>query len=390
METGKSSLRDRVHNFFEQPDSAFAYTVQGLIVILIFASVATFVVEYWYAELFLRYQSLFRLGNNIILAVFTIEYILRLSTASRKLHFALRPYSVIDFVAIFPNYLELLLPLVIDTTEFRVLRLLRFIRILRVLKFLRYGSIFKKIFRYQETILQKITPVILLFASVKGIIWALESYNLWIPDSQLGTLFTIIGFVLGIIISQKIGVSYGKFIEVGEAVVRIRARLGSLELMLNNAEKGLGTSACMEWGRSFHSLLTHSQKQDDTRRMGEANAKLHEDVSRVEKNVNWITIFITDIIADARFCLSKKVRLVPKPYDTLLHQSTMLYLALVVVFIPGIAGMLSALVATYTLYGMYYLTQDFDSIFGGEFDLININVSELEEYLKIPTVETTG
>ena len=64
----------------------------------------------------------------------------------------------------------------------------------------------------------------------------------------------------------------------------------------------------------------------------------------------------------------------------------MLYLALAVVFIPGMAGMLSTLVATYTLYGMYYLTQDFDSIFGGEFDLININVSELEEYLERPAV----
>ncbi|OGG60867.1 hypothetical protein A3C86_00340 [Candidatus Kaiserbacteria bacterium RIFCSPHIGHO2_02_FULL_49_16] len=389
MNTDKSPLRERIHNFFENPDSAFAYSVQGFIAILILASVGIFAVEFWYSELFLRYQSLFNLGNNIILAVFTVEYILRFSTASRKLHFATRPFSVIDFVAIFPNYLELLLPLVIDTTELRVLRLLRFARLLRVLKFLRYGSIFRKVFLYQGTILQKITPIILLFASAKGIIWVLESYNLWIPDSQLGTLFTIIGFVLGIILSQKIGVSYGKFIEVGEAVVRIRARLGSLETMLNNAEKGLGTGACTEWGRSFYLLLTHPQEQDDTRRMGEANAKLHEAVLMVEKNVSWITIFIIDIIQDARFCLSKKTRLVPKPYDTLLHQSTMLYLALVVIFIPGMAGMLSALVATYTLYGMYYLTQDFDSIFGGEFDLININVSELEEYLKIPAAKKT-
>ena len=59
----------------------------------------------------------------------------------------------------------------------------------------------------------------------------------------------------------------------------------------------------------------------------------------------------------------------------------MLYLALVAVFIPGATGMLSVLLATYMLYGMYNLTQDFDTIIGGEYDLINIDTSELEEYL---------
>jgi len=43
--------------------------------------------------------------------------------------------------------------------------------------------------------------------------------------------------------------------------------------------------------------------------------------------------------------------------------------------------MLSVLLATYMLYGMYNLTQDFDTIIGGEYDLINIDTSELEEYL---------
>jgi len=85
-----------------------------------------------------------------------------------------------------------------------------------------------------------------------------------------------------------------------------------------------------------------------------------------------------EISRDAAFCLSKKVRITPKAYDNLLQQSTVLYLTLIAVFIPGITGMISTVVATYILYGMYNITQDLDSIFGGEFSLMNIDMTELE------------
>lgn len=84
-----------------------------------------------------------------------------------------------------------------------------------------------------------------------------------------------------------------------------------------------------------------------------------------------------EITKDASFCLSKKTRITPKAYDTLLHQATMLYLLLIAIFIPGITGMISVIVATYILYGMYQLTQDLDSILGGEHNLINVDMSEL-------------
>jgi len=90
----------------------------------------------------------------------------------------------------------------------------------------------------------------------------------------------------------------------------------------------------------------------------------------------------SSIVDDAIFCLTKKVRLTPKAYDTLLHQATIVYLALIVVFIPTLTGMISVIVGTYTLYGMYKLTQDLDSIYGGEYNLINIDTSELRKFIK--------
>jgi len=48
------------------------------------------------------------------------------------------------------------------------------------------------------------------------------------------------------------------------------------------------------------------------------------------------------------------------------------------IFLPGVVGMISVISAIYLLYGMYYLTVDFDSLYGGDFNLIDLDVSGLD------------
>lgn len=61
-----------------------------------------------------------------------------------------------------------------------------------------------------------------------------------------------------------------------------------------------------------------------------------------------------------------------------MQQATVLYLFLLALFIPGWSGLVSVAVATYVLYGMYNVTQDLDSILGGEYRLIRINMTDIE------------
>jgi hypothetical protein len=51
-------------------------------------------------------------------------------------------------------------------------------------------------------------------------------------------------------------------------------------------------------------------------------------------------------------------------------------------FIPGFAGMISVVIASYILYGMYNLTQDLDSIMGGDFNLMNVDVHEFKKFVE--------
>jgi hypothetical protein len=372
-----NKLRQNIYDFFEQPKGVFGIGFQVMSFLMIIASVVIAFLEFFRHDVAAPYEPQLLFANHIILAVFTVEYVLRLASAPNRLQFVKRPTSIIDFLAIFPNYIELFLHIFVDTTELRALRLvrlLRFTRVLRLFKLFKYGPFLKRIFQFQETVLEAIFPIVTLFLALKGVIWILESNNLWISNADLGNLFAIIGFALGIILSQKIGVSYDKFLQVDEAIIRIAGNLQSLELILGKKSARLVAS----WAKTFLALLVNPTSDNFSMRM--ADAKLYRGILAINKVPGEsITGLYLDVSRDGAFCLSKKIRLAPKAYDMLLQQATMLYLALVAVFIPGITGIISILTATYILYGMYYLTQDLDSIFGGDYSLINVNLSELNQ-----------
>ncbi len=378
----KETLKINIHNFFENPKGFFAVGFQILIFVMIIASVVIAFLEFFEHAETLSYKNELDILNHIILAVFTIEYVLRLFSAPKKLQFIVRPMSIVDFLAIFPNYLELILPIFIDTTELRVLRLirlLRFARALRALRLFKFGKVFKKVFRFQETILEAIFPIMVLFIALKGVFWFLETHGWWISNQDLGNLFAIIGFALGIVLSQKIGAAYDKFVQVEEAAVRLYGGLWTLSTIEPKAKQ-----ECKKWSREFLDLLENVKA--DNYLINIANADffmgLSKNIEGLKDSESLIGLY-QEICKDAAFCLSKKVRLTPKAYDTLLHQATMLYLALIAAFIPGLTGIISVVIATYILYGMYNLTQDFDSIIGGEFNLININISELKQFAQV-------
>ncbi len=116
--------------------------VNAFIILLIVLNAVAFAAE-TVNDLAVRYAMPFAALNVFSVIVFTIEYVLRVWSAvdipmlSRmspwraRLHFALRPIMVIDFLAFAPWYLQWLFP--ID------LRILRVLRLFRLLKLVRYS-----------------------------------------------------------------------------------------------------------------------------------------------------------------------------------------------------------------------------------------------------------
>jgi ion transport protein len=379
----ESNLKDKIYEFLEHPKGFWANVTQAFIMLLILLSVALVWIEIFNRPFFVKYTTDIQVTNAFILFIFTVEYFLRLFSAPKKLKFILKPLSVVDFFAIFPNYLEFVLPFFIETTELRVFRLLRLLRLsrsLRLLMIIRYKSAFKKVMRYKGTILEAITPVLILLCALKLIIWILEVRGLWVRDTNLNELFGIIGFALGIILAEKIEMTHTKFLQVENAAVDLYATLTTFMHLIDRIHPGNGKIVVKEWTQKFLKLL-HDPNADNTL-INLSNEKLYKEVAKIEPKAADVHNYYLKLLEDSFFCLSKKEHLTPRAYDTLLHQATLLYLVLIAVFIPGITGLISVFVAGYVLYGMYYLTQDMDTIIGGEFNLINIRTTQLEQLIK--------
>ncbi|MBI4201965.1 MAG: ion transporter [Chloroflexi bacterium] len=371
-------MTSQVYDFFEHPHTLAAKLVRGAIFSLILGSVAFLTIEFSFPEVFHRYSEFFRWAEYGILGTFTLEYLLRFTTAPRKWNFVRQPYNIIDLVAIVPGLLALALPLFLNTSEVRILRLLRlvrFSRIMRSLRLLRF-EFFGKVFQLNNTILQAIAPIILFFLVLKGVIWMVEYFGFWFSEASLGELFAVIGFALGIVLSQKVAASYEKFLQMHESQVQIAGILSSLAVFLNQFEPGQGTRLTRTWAQAFLEALQQGHTQSST--LAVASQELYNTIAAQQPHPAYLGSAYLDLMKTSRYTMFKRNYLTPRPYDSLLQQSTVLYIFMLALFVPGWVGLVSVAVATYVLYGMYHLTQDLDSLMGGEFRLITVSFTDLQ------------
>jgi voltage-gated potassium channel len=135
--------RQDVHDILEVGGDAHpaGRYVNAFIVVLIFLNAFAFAAE-TVDDLAVRYGPFFRAFNVFSVAVFSIEYLLRLWSAvdipmlSRmkpwraRLRFATRPIMLIDLFAVLPFYFSWLVPV-----DLRVLRVLRLFRLLKLVRY---------------------------------------------------------------------------------------------------------------------------------------------------------------------------------------------------------------------------------------------------------------
>jgi voltage-gated potassium channel len=140
----------------------FDLTIQALIVL----SLVSFSVE-TLPNLSERLHRLLRIVEIATVAIFTVEYLLRIGVADSKLRFATSFYGLVDLAAILPFY-------VASGLDLRAIRVFRFLRLFRAFKLLRYGAAIKRFHRAfaiakEEIILFFFVSCLLIFVSAVGI-----------------------------------------------------------------------------------------------------------------------------------------------------------------------------------------------------------------------------
>ena len=131
----------------------------------------------------LAYGRFFELFELISIAIFSVEYILRVWTWAEsknfkgplvgRLRYVLTPMALIDLIAILPFYLPLIMPV-----DLRYLRALRILRIFRLLKFARYSRavrIFGSVIREKkEELVISLSAILVALVLIASLMYSLE------------------------------------------------------------------------------------------------------------------------------------------------------------------------------------------------------------------------
>lgn len=157
-----NQLKQIIENHDTPAGRLFDFFIQGLIVL----SLITFSLE-TLPDLPDGMRLALRVIELITVIIFSVEYILRLLVADRKLGFIFSFYGLIDLFSILPFYIA-------TGVDLRSIRAFRLLRLFRAFKLVRYSSAIQRFHRAlsiarEEIILYLLVTVLLLYFSAVGI-----------------------------------------------------------------------------------------------------------------------------------------------------------------------------------------------------------------------------
>lgn len=172
------NLKGLVENSNSRAGRAFFLTIQALIVV----SLVSFSIE-TLPDLSATAAFWLYVVEVVTVAIFTIEYALRILVADNRWQFIFSFYGLIDLLAILPFY-------VATGVDLRAVRVLRFFRVFRVFKILRYT---KAITRFKEAF-REVRDELVVYAMATAILIYLASVGIYYFESeeqpkQFGSIF---------------------------------------------------------------------------------------------------------------------------------------------------------------------------------------------------------
>jgi voltage-gated potassium channel len=158
-------IREKIGFYLEDIETPIGKWLNLLITGLVLISTGTFVAETYALEPELA-NFLHQL-DSAIMAIFTIEYVVRLVVAQKRWQYVFSFYALIDFVAIFP--------FLFGVFDASFLRVFRWFRILRLIRFIEGRTAFGNLDRHDSLVVTRIIFTICSIIFVySGLIYQVE------------------------------------------------------------------------------------------------------------------------------------------------------------------------------------------------------------------------
>lgn len=167
-------LRDRLYEIIFEADTRTGKIFDVILLIIIFISVLLVVLES-VPGIRKNHHDFLVLSEWIITGIFTAEYILRILIVKKPAKYIFSFYGIIDFLAVIPSYVGLM---VVTYQSLIIIRIFRFLRVFRILKLTRYTvagrSLVRALWASREKISVFIFFVIILVIIIGTLMYLVE------------------------------------------------------------------------------------------------------------------------------------------------------------------------------------------------------------------------
>jgi len=230
-------MKKVLKNIIESQESRAGYLFDLFIQILIILSLLSFSFETVpnISQETIGYLKAFEIFSIVI---FSVEYLLRIYVADKKINYIFSFYGFIDVIAILPFYIS-------GAVDLRSLRAVRLLRVLRLFKLFRFNeslALLKKAFQIvkREMIVFSFIAIILLYISAVGIYFFENPVQ---PDEfssifdcmwwAISTMTTVgYGDIVPITVGGKIFTSFISFIGIGVVSIPTALLASSLTTLI--------------------------------------------------------------------------------------------------------------------------------------------------------------
>jgi voltage-gated potassium channel len=223
---GFRNLRETVQFYMIDFQTPLGKAIDISIIFLNLLLVAVFVIDTYNISSSLR--DLLWMLEMLIVAIFIVEYLLRLYGAPNRLTYVKDIYSIIDLVAIMPTMILMALPATFFIHDIRVIQTIRVLAVFRIFRFLRfiaqYHLFFGIISQGMVNVARLVVSIIIIFFVYSGLFYFVESpsnqdvqnfgdafyftvvavstvgFGDIVPVTQAGRLVTVAMIISGIII----------------------------------------------------------------------------------------------------------------------------------------------------------------------------------------------
>lgn len=184
--------------FIEQNDTKGGKYFDIFIQFLIILSILSFTIE-TIPEIPQELCNILNYFEIISVAIFTIEYLLRLIVADSKIKFIFSFYGLIDFFAILPFY-------VASGIDLRSIRIFRLFRLIRLFKLLRYS---KAIIKYKNAFSLIKTELAVFLSATLFLLYVSSVGIYYFENSAQPELFSSVFHCMWWAISTLTTIGYG-------------------------------------------------------------------------------------------------------------------------------------------------------------------------------------